>query len=97
MRIGGGTRIKILHALAMGLPVLSTSLGCEGLSVVNREHILIEDERDSFADAVLQLLSDQSLASHLRMNGRKLVEEKYDWRMMFQRLETEILSSVVQR
>jgi glycosyltransferase involved in cell wall biosynthesis len=91
IRFGGGTRVKILHSMAMGLPVVSTSLGCEGLSVVDGLHILIRDEPDQFADAVLQIISNPSLRNHLRMNGRRLVEERYDWRFMFRRLEMEML------
>lgn len=91
IRFGGGTRIKILHSMAMGLPVVSTSLGCEGLSVVDGLHILIRDEPDQFADAILQIISNPVLRNHLRMNGRRLVEERYDWRLMFRRLETEML------
>jgi len=91
MRFGGGTRVKILHSMAMGLPVVSTSLGCEGLSVVDGRHILIRDEPVEFAGAVLQIISNPSLRNHLRTNGRRLVEDRYDWRLMFRRLETELL------
>jgi glycosyltransferase involved in cell wall biosynthesis len=97
IRVGGGTRIKILHALAMGLPVVSTSLGCEGLTAVHGEHILIEDEPSAFADAALRLLADRSLGDYLRINGRKLVEERYDWRIMFKRLEAELSALAAQR
>ncbi|NJK53070.1 MAG: glycosyltransferase family 4 protein [Leptolyngbyaceae cyanobacterium SU_3_3] len=61
LRIGGGTRIKILHSMAMGLPVVSTSLGCEGLAIVDNVHLLIRDQPEAFATAILQLLSDQDL------------------------------------
>lgn len=91
LRIGGGTRIKILHSMAMGLPVVSTSLGCEGLSVVDGRHLLIRDEPDQFAKAVLQLISDPVLQNDLRTNGRKLVEQRYDWKPTFKKLEDEML------
>ena len=94
LRIGGGTRIKIPHSMAMGLPVVSTSLGSEGLSVVDGVHILIRDEPEQFADAVLQIISDPALRNNLRTNGRRLVEERYDWSRMFERLEMEIISLV---
>jgi glycosyltransferase involved in cell wall biosynthesis len=94
LRIGGGTRIKIPHSMAMGLPVVSTSLGSEGLSVVDGLHILIRDEPEQFANAVLQIISDPALRNNLRTNGRRLVEERYDWSRMFERLEMEILSLV---
>jgi glycosyltransferase involved in cell wall biosynthesis len=95
LRFGGGTRIKILDSLAMGLPVVSTSLGCEGLSVRDGCHILIRDEPEQFADAVLQIISDPLLAHALRTNGRRLVEERYDWGLIFGKMEEE-LSQLVQ-
>jgi glycosyltransferase involved in cell wall biosynthesis len=91
LRLGGGTRIKILDSFAMGLPVVSTSLGCEGLSLTDGHHILIRDDAESFADAVLQVISDNILANTLRENGRRLVEERYDWGMIFKRLEEELV------
>jgi glycosyltransferase involved in cell wall biosynthesis len=91
LRLGGGTRLKILDSFAMGLPVVSTSLGCEGLSLMDGRHILIRDDAGSFADAVLQVISDNILANTLRESGRKLVEERYDWGMIFTRLEQELL------
>jgi glycosyltransferase involved in cell wall biosynthesis len=94
LRFGGGTRIKILDSLAMGLPVVSTSLGCEGLSVRDGCHILVRDNPEQFADAVLQVISDPFLAYNLKTNGRRLVEECYDWGLIFGRLEEELLQLV---
>jgi len=94
LRFGGGTRLKILDSLAMGLPVVSTSIGCEGLSVRDGSHILIRDDPEQFADAVLQVISDPVLANTLRTNGRRLVEEHYDWQRIFEQLEVEMLSLV---
>ncbi len=92
IRLGSGTRIKILHSMAMGLPVISTSLGCEGLEVTDGENILIRDEPEEFAEAVLQLSSSAGLRNRLRVNGRKLVEQEYDWQSIFSQYEREILS-----
>ncbi len=94
MRIGSGTRIKILHAMALGLPVVSTSLGCEGLTVTNGDDILIRDTPDQFAEAVLALMSDRRLANRLRTAGRALVEARYDWNSICERLECELLALV---
>ena len=94
LRFGGGTRLKILDSLAMGLPVVSTSIGCEGLSVRDGSHILIRDDPEQFADAVLRVISDPVLANTLRTNGRRLVEERYDWQRIFEQLEAEMLSLV---
>lgn len=91
MRVGGGTRIKILHSMAMGLPVVSTSLGCEGLSVVDGRQLLIRDQPDQFAEAVLRLISDPALRNDLRTGARTLVEARYDWKPIFNKLEEEIL------
>jgi glycosyltransferase involved in cell wall biosynthesis len=91
MRVGGGTRIKILHSMAMGLPVVSTSLGCEGLSVVDGRQLLIRDQPDQFAEAVLRLISDPALRNDLRIGARTLVEERFDWKPIFKKLEEEIL------
>lgn len=94
MRIGSGTRIKILHSMALGLPVIATTLGCEGLNVVNGRNIFIRDTPEQFAEAVLKLVTDSRLAMGLRTEGRKLVEEQYDWSLIFERLEDEMLTLI---
>jgi glycosyltransferase involved in cell wall biosynthesis len=91
LRLGGGTRIKILHSLAMGLPVVSTSLGCESLEVIDGVHLLIKDDPEEFAQAILQLYTDAQIRNKLRTNGRKLVEAKYDWQSIFAEYEQAIL------
>lgn len=83
LRIGAGTRLKILEALSMQKPVVSTSIGCEGLKVKHNQHLLIEDEPERFAKAVLTLLNDEDLQNSLGSKGRRLVGEKYDWRVVF--------------
>lgn len=97
LRLGGGTRIKILDSFALGLPVVSTSLGCEGLHVAEGKHLLIRDDPKQFADAVLEVISNPIMAHTLRTNGRRLVEERYDWKRTFEQLEREILSLVVSK
>jgi glycosyltransferase involved in cell wall biosynthesis len=92
LRIGGGTRIKILHSMAMGLPVVSTSLGCEGLNVVDNQHLLIRDQPIAFAEAVVQLVSDPTCRQTLRVQGRQLVEQHYDWDKIFRDAVTQILT-----
>lgn len=78
VRVGGGTRIKILESMALGTPVVSTSKGAEGLAVRVDEHLLLADDAPSFADAVVRLLSDAALRERLSRNGRRLVEEQYE-------------------
>lgn len=79
LRIGGGTRLKILDAWAMGKAVVSTSVGCEGLRAIDGENILIRDSPAAFADAVLQVLNDPPLRFRLGRAGRAVVEQHYSW------------------
>jgi glycosyltransferase involved in cell wall biosynthesis len=79
LRAGGGTRLKILEAMALGRPVVSTSIGCEGLEVVDGEHLLIADHPEQFAEKTVRLLTDRQLYQHISTNGRQLVETRYDW------------------
>ena len=80
LRIGSGTRLKILEALAMGKAIVSTSVGAEGLALKDGEEIFIADEPTVFADAVIRLLTDPSLRRRIGENGRARVEQDYDWR-----------------
>lgn len=80
LRAGGGMRVKILNALAQGLPIVSTSLGCEGIAVTHGENILIADTPLDFANAVLRLLENPDFATQLGKNGRCLAERLYDYR-----------------
>ena len=79
LRQGGGTRLKILEAMALGTPVVATSKGAEGLEVVDGEHLLIADTPAAFAEAVGRVLRDPALRARLSVNARALVEAKYDW------------------
>ena len=79
VRLGGGFRGKILEAMAVGRPIVSTSLGSEGIPSISGENILIADEPEDFAEAIKKLLRDRDLYETIRRAGRKLVEEKYDW------------------
>jgi polysaccharide biosynthesis protein PslH len=94
LRIGGGTRIKILEALAAGKAVVSTRLGAEGLKVTHGENILLADEPAEFADCVVHLLEQPALRSELGRNGRGLVEQHYDWDAATDRLD-EVFRRVV--
>ncbi len=79
LRIGGGTRVKILDAWAMGKAVVSTSIGCEGLTAVDGDNILIRDDPAEFAEAVVEVMEDDALRSRLEESGRATVERNYDW------------------
>jgi glycosyltransferase involved in cell wall biosynthesis len=88
LRAGGGMRVKILEALARGLPLVTTTLGCEGIAVEHGRHLLIADTTEEFADASLRLLNDRALAEELGRNGRRLIEDVYDYRAACRPLET---------
>jgi glycosyltransferase involved in cell wall biosynthesis len=76
---GGGTRLKILEAMALCTPVVATSKGAEGIDVLDEENILIADTPQAFADAVTRLLRDPGLRQRLVDNAYRLVCRKYDW------------------
>jgi polysaccharide biosynthesis protein PslH len=80
LRAGGGMRVKILNALAQALPIVSTTLGCEGIQVEHERDLLIADTPEDFAKATLRLIDDPELAMRLGENGRRLIQEKYDYR-----------------
>jgi glycosyltransferase involved in cell wall biosynthesis len=79
MRFGGGTRIKVLEAFAHRIPVVSTSLGCEGLEVVGGRHVLISDDPDGFAADCVRLLTDRRLRERLVPAAFELFSEWYRW------------------
>lgn len=84
---GGGTRLKILEALAMQKAVVSTSVGAEGLRLVHGEHILVADDPVTFSEAVLSILREPSLGRSFSSNGYALVKEEYDWKRVAVSLE----------
>jgi len=79
LRIGGGSRIKILEALAMGKPVVSTTIGAEGLAVSGETHLLLADSPEELARRTIELLKSPELGPRLGEQGRKLVQERYSW------------------
>ena len=79
LRIGGGSRLKILEAFSMKKPVLSTSIGAEGLEVEDGTHLLLRDGPESFADTAIDMLSNQERYEKLGENGRELILNKYTW------------------
>lgn len=79
IRIGGGTRLKILEALAAGLPIVSTTIGAEGLAIKDGENILLADDPQEFAKKTEALLKSPALRDKIGEAGRALVQQKYDW------------------
>ena len=86
LRIGSGTRLKILEALAMGKAIVSTTVGAEGLDLKDGAEIFIADEPTAFADVVTRLLTDVQLRRRIGENGRSRVEQDYDWRSIGEKL-----------
>ncbi|HEX9444545.1 MAG TPA: glycosyltransferase family 4 protein [Candidatus Binatia bacterium] len=87
LRIGGGTRIKIFEALAMGKAIVSTRIGAEGLPLVPGEHFIQADDPDAFARAVVGLLRAPERRDRLGDMGRELVEERYSWKQAAREFE----------
>jgi len=94
LRAGGGTRLKILEAMSLGRPVVSSSFGCEGLDVRDGENVLIADRPEECAEKTTRLLGDPNLRKSLSTKARQLVENQYDWDSLANRL-MDILAEVV--
>lgn len=92
----GGTRLKILEALAAGLPVVSTSIGVAGLNLVNGKEALIEDTMQGLAKETIKLLKDKKLASKIGLAGKKFVREYYDWESVV-KLHDKIYAQVTKK
>lgn len=80
LRAGGGMRVKILNSMSQAMPIVSTTIGCEGIEVINGCHLFVADSPQDFAKATLQLLEDRALAHQMGQNGRQLVLSRYDYR-----------------
>jgi glycosyltransferase involved in cell wall biosynthesis len=92
--VGSGTRIKAFEAMAMGRPVVSTSLGIEGLDVADGEHFLRADNAAEFATAILTLLDNQAMRARLTRSARILMEEKFSWKQVARQFEAICLRAL---
>jgi glycosyltransferase involved in cell wall biosynthesis len=95
LRMGGGTRLKVLEALAMKKPVVTTSIGCEGIDVTNDETVLKADNPEAFADSVIKLIGRKELRDRLSQNGHELIHSKYRWDAIGNQIE-EAYSKLIQ-
>ncbi len=86
LRIGGGTRLKILNAMAMGKPVISTTIGAEGLGVVSGENILLADDEKSFCEMTKNLFNQSTIRKTLSVNARNFINEHYQWKHIGKKL-----------
>jgi sugar transferase (PEP-CTERM/EpsH1 system associated) len=93
LRIGSGTRLKIYEAMAMEKPIVSTSVGAEGLPLENNLDLLLADSAQSFAEAVVRILSDQALADRLGQKAGNTVRTNFGWTRVAQRFAEICLQS----
>jgi glycosyltransferase involved in cell wall biosynthesis len=91
LRIGGGTRLKIVESLGMRCPVVSTTLGAQGLDLKNERDILLADDEPGTADAVLRLLRDTQLRESIEVAGLKTVRENYLWEQLGAKLNDYLM------
>lgn len=94
LKMGGGTRLKVLEALSMKKPVVTTSIGCEGIDVVHNEHVIIADKEKAFAESVIKLLKDRAEAKRLSDNGYELVSNYYEWKAIGKKIESAFQSLI---
>ncbi|MGH7552744.1 MAG: glycosyltransferase family 4 protein [Longimicrobiales bacterium] len=90
LRVGGGTRLKILEALALGKAVVSTPVGAEGLALRSGQHLSLAAAPDEFARAVVELLEDPGEATRLGAEGRDNVLRTYDWKLIEEQIRSEL-------
>jgi glycosyltransferase involved in cell wall biosynthesis len=83
LRAGGGMRVKILDTWCWALPMVSTTIGAEGITIRDGENILIADTPQAFGAAVQRAYTDAALNQRLRQSGRQWVEQHYDWRTVY--------------
>lgn len=87
MLSGGGTRYKVLEAMASGTPVVSTPLGVEGLDVENKKHVFIGETPEELADLTVKILQDKSAVSDVIYNAKELIREEYNWQKIAAKLD----------
>jgi polysaccharide biosynthesis protein PslH len=88
VRAGSGMRVRLLEAFARAMPTVTTTIGLEGITAEHDRHVLIADEPAHFAQETMRLLHDEALQERLGENGRLLAEQKYDWQIALQKMES---------
>ncbi len=96
LRAGGGMRVKIPDAWCWGVPIISTSIGAEGIDLQDGSHALIADTPAALVEAVVRVLQNPTLGKRLRENGRRWVEERYNWRQIYARWDEVYEGLIVQ-
>ncbi len=88
MRDGGGTRLKILDALSMGKPIVSTTIGYEGINITPEKNALLADTPDEFITQISRLIEDPDLCKKIGEEGRKFVVDEFSWDVIGKKLST---------
>jgi glycosyltransferase involved in cell wall biosynthesis len=83
LRFGSGIKVKVLNAMYRGIPVVTTSVGNEGLAARHMHHLALADTPEDMVQSILRLLTDNQIWQHLRQESRKLVAEQYTWKKLF--------------
>lgn len=92
MRVGAGIKNKVLESMAMKKPVISTTVGCEGIDVTPEQDVIIADEPEVFAERTIELLTNEQLRNRLATNGYNLVLSKYRWEKIVNEIENIFMS-----
>jgi glycosyltransferase involved in cell wall biosynthesis len=87
LRMGGGTRFKLLEAMALARPIVSTTIGAEGFEVRAGQELLLADSPENFTEAVLQLLNDSARAAAIGQAGLAFAQAHYDWSAIIPKVE----------
>ena len=87
---GSGTRLKILEAMSFGLPVISTSIGAEGIDYIENKHIIIANDEALFQQAIIDTVNKQSILKNLASESLLLINEKYNWKNIVMKLHNEL-------
>jgi len=95
VRAGGGMRVRILEAFSRGMPVVTTSVGLEGIDAKSGEHVLVEDSPQGFASATIHLLKNPEQQSLLSKNSRLLAESTYDWQIVLKDLNNIYANNLI--
>jgi glycosyltransferase involved in cell wall biosynthesis len=94
LRAGGGTRLKLLEAFAVGLPTVATTVASAGIAVRHGRDVATADDEETFANEIIRLLDDVPARGAMAESARRLVEERYDWRMIAADYETDLYDVV---
>jgi polysaccharide biosynthesis protein PslH len=95
LRLGGGTRLKVVEAMSMGIPTVSTSKGAEGLQVTHQKDIIIADEPQKFISHTVELLMNPQMQIQIGLAGRKTAMEQYSWKALIKIFKAELLRGVL--